>query len=260
MLAEAARDEIAIIGQIMSKTRQNAAPDGSLVRSFGVTFHSPFALVYPAPGWDRLLYATQGVLRVDTAAGSWVLPAHRALWVPDGKEHSLHPGPGTAMRSLFFRAGQARRLPRRICAVNVTPLLRELVLATTSLGALSARKAAHRRLAGVLLDQMAALPGVPLQLPWPRSADAQELAVKLQAEPGLSLAATAGRQQRTLERRFREETGLSLGAWQRRLRLRVALEGLAEGRPVREVAARCGYNGASAFVAMFRREFWGEAE
>jgi len=72
---------------------------------------------------------------------------------------------------------------------------------------------------------------------------------------GLSSAArSAGASIRTLERLFREETGMSLGAWLRRLRLQLALEQLAAGASVTEAARAGGYNGPSAFVAMFRRE------
>jgi AraC-like DNA-binding protein len=234
----------------MSKSRQ----DGSLVRSFSVTFHSRQTVVYPAPGWDLLLYAAQGAVSAETAQGTWVLPAHRALWVPDGVTHALHSGPNTALRSLYFRARQARQMPRRCAAVNVSPLLRELILVCTNLSALSARRAAHRRLAAVLLDQLRTLPSVPLQLPWPKDPRALRLAQALRAKPAWSLAEAAGPGIRTLERLFRQETGLSLGAWLRRLRLQTALEGLAAGESVSAVAARCGYSGPSAFVAMFRRE------
>jgi AraC-like DNA-binding protein len=47
---------------------------------------------------------------------------------------------------------------------------------------------------------------------------------------------------------------MALGAWLRRLRLLIALEKLASGSTVNAAAAASGYHGASAFVAMFRRE------
>lgn len=237
----------------MSKIRH----DGALVRTFGVTFHSAQKVEYPVTGWDQLIYATQGVLTVQTGTGAWVLPARRALWVPDGIEHSLHIGRAASLRSAYFRAGEVRRLPRTCCAVNVTPLLRELILACVDLGALAARKPVHRRLAGVLVDQLRTLPSVPLQLPQPRDARACRMARELRQAPECSLRAAAGlcgTSLRTLERVFREETGMALGAWFRRLRLQLALERLAAGASVTQAAKACGYNGGSAFVSMFRRE------
>jgi AraC-like DNA-binding protein len=141
--------------------------------------------------------------------------------------------------------------------VNVTPLLRELIVACVQLGALSSRKPAHRRLAGVILDQLNILPTVPLQLPHPSDPRAIRMTKVLEQTPGSSLSAAArrcGASLRTLERLFREETGLPIGAWFRRLRLRLALERLAGGAGVAETATACGYGGPSAFVSMFRRE------
>jgi len=57
-----------------------------------------------------------------------------------------------------------------------------------------------------------------------------------------------------MERLFRAETSMSLGQWLRRLKLLDALRRLAAGESVNTIAFELGYNGASAFIAMFRRE------
>jgi AraC-like DNA-binding protein len=57
-----------------------------------------------------------------------------------------------------------------------------------------------------------------------------------------------------MERLFQTETGMSLGQWLRRHRLLHGLRQLAAGECVNSVALELGYNGASAFIAMFRRE------
>lgn len=253
MLTKRAPGGVAINCQLMAQSRH----DGSVVRTFGVTFLSPQTVKYPVRGWDQLIYATQGVVTVHTTAGVWVLPAHRALWVPDGAGHSIQIGKSASLRSVYLRARQARRMPRSCCAVNVSPLLRELILACVGLGALASRKPAHRRLAAVLLDQLDTLPAVPLQLPQPEDERARRMAEILREAPGGSLPAAAracGASLRTFERLFREETGMPLGAWLRRLRLQLALEHLAAGASITEAAGRCGYSGPSAFVSMFRRE------
>ncbi len=58
---------------------------------------------------------------------------------------------------------------------------------------------------------------------------------------------------RTLERIFRNETGMTFGKWRQQLRLLHAMRLLAAGRPVTTVAFEVGYDSPSAFVAMFRR-------
>lgn len=59
---------------------------------------------------------------------------------------------------------------------------------------------------------------------------------------------------RTLERLFRAETGLSLGAWRRRARVIHAMELLADGATVTTAGLATGYATTSAFVQAFRRE------
>lgn len=61
--------------------------------------------------------------------------------------------------------------------------------------------------------------------------------------------------ERSFERHFRSETGLSFRAWRRQARLLKAVEWLSLGAPVGEVSDRLGYEGPSAFVAGFRKAF-----
>jgi len=116
-----------------------------------------------------------------------------------------------------------------------------------------------RRLARLLLDQLATLPVEPLQLPMPSDPRARRGAEALRADPGgrgvmARVARAAGASQRTLERLFLEETAMTLGRWRRRMRLVEALRLLAAGEPVTRVALDVGYATPSAFIEAFRRE------
>src|SRR5262249_434508 len=137
----------------------------------------------PVDGWDQLVYAVRGVLSVETAQGSWVLPAERALWVPAGTEHQIEiPGP-VSLRSLYLPARISRGLPRSCCTVNISPLLRELILYAVNLGALDGRVPQQDRLIGVILDQLKILKTVPLQLPMPRDKRALMAVDLMRADP-----------------------------------------------------------------------------
>jgi AraC-like DNA-binding protein len=140
--------------------------------------------------------------------------------------------------------------------VNVRPLLRELIVRTCLLGALDTRIAEQRRLIGVIFDELKALTAVPLQLPLPQERRAARLAAM--AEDGTvalsGMLRRAGASRRTMERLFREETAMPLGRWLRRRKVLEGLRRLASGEAVGAVALDLGYNSASAFIAMFRRE------
>jgi AraC-like DNA-binding protein len=166
-----------------------------------------------------------------------------------------------AVRMLYVRPRKTGdgSFPRGCSVVNVTPLLRELILRTVQLGALDAGIPEQKRLIGVILDELKVLIAVPLQLPLPHDSRAARFAAFANADSGgvqpmESLLRKCGASRRTMERLFRSETGMSLGQWQRRQTLLHALRRLAAGETISCVAAELGYSSASAFIAMFRRE------
>lgn len=245
----------------MSKKRQpvSQGDEALLVRSYAVT-HPPGLGLSPRayPDWDQLAYAARGVMTVVTEQGTWVVPPHRAVWIPAGVTFSVRMSGRVTLRTLFFRPRMRGRLPRSCAALNVSPLVRELVLHACRLNMLRRDVVADRRLARVLLDQLATLPAEPLQLPMPSEARARAAAEAMLGDPGGpsldEVARSAGASKRTLERLFLHDTAMTLGRWRRRLRLVEALRLLAEGHPVTRVAVDVGYETPSAFVSAFRRE------
>jgi AraC-like DNA-binding protein len=247
----------------MSKKRQRAGSQGDewlLVRSYAVTHPPNLGVSERAyPDWDQLAYASHGVMTVATSQGTWVVPPHRAVWIPAGVSYSVRMSGRVTVRTLFFRPRMRGRLPRACAALNVSPLVRELVLHASRLNTLRRDSPADRRLARLILDQLATLPTEPLQLPMPQEPRARRAAERMLEEPGgrhglHEVARAAGASTRTLERVFLRETAMTLGRWRRRLRLVEALRLLAEGHAVTQVALDVGYETPSAFVAAFRRE------
>src|ERR1700722_2145513 len=118
----------------MSKKRQTdagldpSAEDGTLVRSYAVR-HSHAQRIPPHKhDWHQLIYAGEGVMWVHTAQGEWVAPPNRAIWVPAGIEHSIEMTGKVFVQTLYLAAANYGSLPAHCCAVNVAPLLRELIL------------------------------------------------------------------------------------------------------------------------------------
>jgi AraC-like DNA-binding protein len=246
----------------MSKKRQRR-PEGDehlIVRSYAVTHPPGLGMSERAyPDWDQLAYASRGVMTVVTSQGTWVVPPHRAVWIPAGVAYGVRMSGRVSVRTLFFRPRMRGQLPRTCAALNVSPLVRELVLHASRRNTLRRDLPADRRLARLLLDQLATLPAEPLQLPMPRDARARQAAEVLLADPGgrsglHEVARAAGASKRTLERVFLRETAMTLGRWRRRLRLVEALRLLAEGHAVTRVALDVGYETPSAFISAFRRE------
>ena len=114
-------------------------------------------------------------MTVDTLDGQWVVPPHRALWAPSGTPFRIELHGRVSVRTLYLRA-ELGALPGLLRAVNVTTLARELILHAVRTSPLDLRVPEQQRLVGVLLDQLAALPQAPLQLPRPSDARARALA------------------------------------------------------------------------------------
>ncbi|MEM9681717.1 MAG: helix-turn-helix transcriptional regulator [Pseudomonadota bacterium] len=206
----------------------------------------------------QLVYASEGVMTVTTDDGAFVVPPQRAVWLPGGVEHRIDARGAVAMRTLYVGPDAAPGLPRDVCVLHVTPLLRELLLAAVDLPQPFGRNSPEHRLMSVILDQIQALPVAPLALPMPKDRRLRRLVRALMADPadGRSLdrwAPEAGASARTLARLFKRETGMTFRAWRQQLRLLRAMEMLAAGQSVTTVALDLGYDSPSAFSAMFRR-------
>jgi AraC-like DNA-binding protein len=209
---------------------------------------------------DQLVYACHGVMTVTTGQGTWVVPTQRAVWIPSPVPHRVRVVSSVSLRTLYLKRRLARSLPRNCCVVNVSPLLRELILYACELRMLSQRVRAEANLSRVILDQLQMVESVPLQLPSPRDERARRVAQILWNDPGderslNQICRLAGASRRTIERCFSEETAMGLGRWRQQLRLLHALQLLATGEKITHIATEAGYSTASAFVSAFKSVF-----
>jgi AraC-like DNA-binding protein len=210
--------------------------------------------------WDQLIYASQGVMSVFTPRGSWVVPPQRAVWVPAGVKHKIEISGAVSMRTLYLRVWLMRKFPKDCFVVNVSALLRELILHATTLRILDSKNAAHKRLVGVIVDHLALVSTIPLQLPLPVDSRAMKVADRLRADPASSdsltqISTTAGASKRTVERLFLLQTGMTFVKWRQQVRLLHALRLLAAGKSVTTTAFDVGYDSTSAFISMFKKTF-----
>jgi AraC-like DNA-binding protein/quercetin dioxygenase-like cupin family protein len=213
-----------------------------------------------AHGSDQLIYAVSGVMEVASGESLWVIPPEFGLWLPARTPHRIRMPAAVSMRTLYFRPSLAMR-EKRVCEVlHITPLLRELLLEVVGLGRLRTRNEYERAVREVLRAKIRSASPMPTFVRMPQEERALRVARGAMEDAGRArplavLAKEAGASVRTIERIFRRETGMDFDSWRRQLRLTKAVELLAAGRPVKEVAFSVGYGQPSAFVEMFRRTF-----
>jgi AraC-like DNA-binding protein/quercetin dioxygenase-like cupin family protein len=247
----------------MSKIRQGAILDrlaGHSTSIVTLTHDYPAGRVIPLHfhNRDQLVYASRGVMTVRTSSSTWVVPTHRAVWIPETVPHTITMSGTVAMRTLYLKPRLVRALPRDCCVLNVSPLLNSLILEICSRGTLGTRVAWQRHLIDVMVDQLKVIQRVPLQLPNPLDSRALRVARALLADPGsrqpvARLCSASGASARTIERLFLDETGITLGKWRQQVRLMKAMCLLGEGAKVTHAALEAGYGTASAFIAAFRK-------
>jgi len=216
-------------------------------------------------GWHfhpkgQLLYAIKGVMIVHSDAGSWVVPPNRALWMTAGLRHNVIMSGDVEMRTAYIDARAAPGLPARTCVINVSPLLRELVVEAVGIPLNRDLTARDERLIGLLIDELRVSNAIPLHLPIPNDPRLQSLCRSLIERPAdrssaREWAEAIGMGERTLHRLFSRETGMPFSQWREQARLATALREIAAGKKGVEVALNCGYSSQSAFSAMFRRHF-----
>lgn len=237
-----------------------AEGDGFDVRSLAVTYRGGLNLGRHKHRWGQLVYASAGVMRVSTDARAWTVTPTRAIWIPAGIDHAIAGRGEVSLRTLYIAPSRAAPLPRDAGVLEITPLLRELILHILGAGMLAPEWAEQDRLAGVLIDQLLTANVVDLSLPLPTDMRARRLADCILTAPGdrshlSALASESGASLRTLQRLFSEQTGLTLEAWRQKCRLIEAAACLSVGDRVTDVAEKCGYESLAAFISAFSRVF-----
>jgi len=209
---------------------------------------------------SQLIYAVHGVMMVSAGEGRWIVPPTRGIWMPAGMPHAIRCIGEVRMRSIYVHPRAAPHLPAQSQAVGISPLLRELIRAASEVDPGYDADSRDGRLMRLLLDELHALPVLPLYLPKPADPRLQRICSRLLAAPHdrATLGDWARRlavDAKTLQRLFARETGMTFGKWRQQARLLHGLERLANGDKVVDVALALGYDSPSAFATMFRRQF-----
>jgi AraC-like DNA-binding protein len=206
----------------------------------------------------QLLYATSGLMIATMDDGTWAVPAGHALLIPPGVLHDVAMHGAVAMRTAYIAAEALAAMSPGCRVLRVSRLLDTALVALTEEPVLYDMAGRGGHLAALVLDEIGRAPETPYALPLPQDPRLRRLCRALVDHPELDhdidgWAEQVGMSRRTLTRRFRDETGLSFGAWRRRVRLLEAMTRHAGGRSLREVAATVGYRSPRAFQAMMQR-------
>ncbi len=211
--------------------------------------------------WHQLLLPRSGMLRTRTPTDLYFVPSNRAAVIPAGSIHESWALTDARFVGIYFDPGifPGRLSDCRI--IEVTHLLDGLISRILKIDSIGRRHSdRQRRLVSVLMDEIAASPGVNLSVTMPAEKRILPIATELLTHPSCSrsLASwsrTVGASERTISRLFMQHTGLSFVRWRQKVRMVSALSMLEEGIPIQDIALSVGYSSASSFIYTFRQEF-----
>ena len=206
----------------------------------------------------QLLYAVRGVMQVATKGTSWTVAPEQAVWVPPHTMHRVEHKASVAMRTLYIDKSIVFDLSSTCCVVDVSPLLKELILRVMPVQYDYPVESSEWRLMMVILDELRSLKHEPMHLSEPHDARLKKITSYLLQYPDDNRSLSkwsviCGASERTLARQFVKQTGLTFAQWRERLRLITGIHSLVEGKSLTAVSFDLGYQSPSAFIAMFKR-------
>ncbi|MES2106972.1 MAG: helix-turn-helix transcriptional regulator [Pseudomonadota bacterium] len=207
--------------------------------------------------WGQLTYARDGMLHVIADNNTWFVPPMRAIWMPPNIVHEIRTMENARLRALYSYAGYVPFPDDHCVVLEVSPLLRELILSIENINQAGPRE---DHLVQVILDELQHAETLPMHLAMPHDKRLKTLCESLIAEPASTLtledyAQQVGASARTLSRLFEQDLGLTFGQWRQQMRLTRATSLIANGLPLSRVASQLGYTSQSAFSAMFKKTF-----
>jgi AraC-like DNA-binding protein len=209
--------------------------------------------------YGQLTLALDGILRVTALDSSWIVPPLRAIWIGPHVQHEITVLESARLRPIFILAERDPFIGSPGKVLEVSPLLRELVMALEQLD--PAQVTPRATLIGqLILDELPRLETRPIRVPLPQDKRLRTLCDLLINTPGAphtleEWAGQVGASERTLARLFEKELQMGFGQWRQQVRLAHAATLIARGLPLSQVSDQLGYASQSAFTAMFRKTF-----
>ncbi len=211
--------------------------------------------------WHRkckLLYSIRGALTCEIEGSLWTATPQCAVWIPSSTPHKCHALGHAEYYMLLIDSDIGVTLPQSCCTMAVSALLREMLIRAAQFPALYPLDGPEVRLLPVILDELSAARTEDHRIPLPTDPSLRRLLEMMMSAPedkasAAEWAARCALSERTLNRKLRRETGMSLWRWRHQIHVMLAVQRMSNGESVQAVAMDLGYESASSFISMFKK-------
>lgn len=208
------------------------------------------------PHWHhmgQLLFSQRGCMRITLNESICLLPPARIAWIPPKVVHRVQVTGVAGYRSVYLDNQRNPGLSPHLEVLSASSLLRE-VLERIAIADFATQweSGPSANILAVCLDEIRHAQREPTLLPLPKDRRLRQLAGMEEVPPLNELARYSGASEKTISRIFRKETGLSYQQWRQQWRLIKAIELLAEGYGLSDIAGKLEFSSDSAFSTFFK--------
>ena len=208
---------------------------------------------------DYLLHAVSGALRLTVERESWLLPRSFAAWIPAGTPILVGISKPLTTCSVLVRPGFCVMMPKTPTVFQMSPMTRHMIQHCKDWNSDAPHPPEAEGFFLSLLNVCAGLVAKSVDVKRPFATDPTlQSAIEI-TEARICSAVTAGEiaretglSERSMQRRFAEDVGMTWAEVLTRLRMIHALQLLGDMQmPIIEIAGECGFNSLSAFNRAF---------
>ncbi|MBB4135325.1 AraC family transcriptional regulator [Gordonia humi] len=202
----------------------------------------------------ELVWKDRGAGVVVADGERWTTTPGLGLWIPAGTPHSGWMMASSTSYSTHFDIDSLDALSTRPVAVEVTPLLRLLLLRLSEPNLSSD----SRTVAEAMVFDVISPAERQLRVSMPTDMSLTPIIESVLADPSTQTtldgwAQRLGVSSRTLRRQFVEHAGCGFAEWVRGARIQYAIPLLLDGATLEELCEPCGYHTATSFSVAFRK-------
>jgi AraC-like DNA-binding protein len=206
----------------------------------------------------QLLYATSGVMNVVVKNQIWVVNPLQGLWIPGGVEHQVSFQKNVKLYSVFIDPFFTDQLPANSFSFDISIFLKQLIFKIISFENNENPTLPQKKIMDVFIDELALIQPSHTFLPTSNHPQLKNIISLLMNDTTSKYtinhyAEISHMSTRTLSRLFIKELGMNFSDWRIRLKLLEAIKRLGEKQSVKEIALDLGYETASAFIFMFKK-------